>query len=901
MSELTPASSIDATTDAASDSAWAFPEIVERVPGNRDRESADDPAVDDPLVTEAKWVVAEYLRDVGLRDPELIARESQRIVEKARRERIEPALPSPTLAEVAIRCTVSQLDEWLLALAAESQQELLAESARGGRGARVGGVAGARLRDLLSRYPEAWKRSQPSAEAVETSRRELVTVVPEPKPRRMRRQRLTLIPQSLNRLRRRIGAFLTGTELPRESGPGTAQSLSPAPLSRHATTRDVLAVLTSLSTLLGTWVYCHSLSADGFGLIDAVLGMLFAVLFVWVAFSFWMATLGAVVILRRGKEDSSSQGEGVPAMDLPPTAVVMPIYNEDPDKVFANLQAIAESLQLTGKAADFSLYALSDTTEPEVWLEEERAWARLVAKLPADCRVFYRHRPKNVSRKAGNIADFCSRWGAHYKYMIVLDADSVMAGATLVEMVRRMERDPRIGILQAPPRPVNRQSVFARMQQFSAYLYGPVFLEGFVQWSQCDGNYWGHNAIIRVRPFMQHCELPVLPGEGPLSGEILSHDFVEAALMRRAGWKVCIAHDLQGSYEECPTTILDFAQRDQRWCQGNMQHIRLLLAEGLHPASRLHFGMGAMSYLASPLWLAFLLLTIAGAVAGSNRPADGSGAPGGAALFGITMGMLLLPKLWSAIALSRRTDRPVDSASGTRLRAWRSALLEMVLSMLIAPIMMLLHTRFVVSTLLGTKVKWSAQQRDDRGVSLASAFAVHYPHTLAGLAIGGIVWAWAPDLLPWLLPVLAGLVSSIPLAMLLGSVSAGNALARRGLLTIPEDIDAPPVLQSQREALSRGAAGAPSGTAATAEAIDVFEAVLRDPAFYALHVGILRATESHVPLADEQREQVQSVFEGRCESIAPEIRRVVLGDSRILEALHLHVRSHLPATQSVLA
>ena len=193
--------------------------------------------------------------------------------------------------------------------------------------------------------------------------------------------------------------------------------------------------------------------------------------------------------------------------------------------------------------------------------------------------------------------------------MIVLDADSVMSGESLVEMVERMEQDPEVGILQVPPVPVNRVSLFARCQQFAAQVYGPVFLEGFAWWSQIDSNYWGHNAIIRVAPFTRHCGLSALPGTPPLGGEFLSHDFVEAALMRRAGLKVCLAHDLEGSYEECPPTLIAYAQRDQRWCQGNMQHIRLVFSSGMPPMSRLHMGMGAMSYLSSPLWLLFLILS----------------------------------------------------------------------------------------------------------------------------------------------------------------------------------------------------------------------------------------------------------------------------------------------------
>lgn len=653
--------------------------------------------------------------------------------------------------------------------------------------------------------------------------------------------------------------------------------------------RWTLTVLTLATTTVGTWWFLRVLAGNSLRWVDYPLAALFVVLFLWVAFSFWTATLGLLAILRSPRGESLASAAHPDLEDLPRTAILMPIYREDPSSVFAGLRAILRSLREVGSANLFDVFVLSDTTEPDVWLEEERVWAKLVAELPADSRVFYRHRAKNTSRKAGNIADFCTRWGEHYRYMIVLDADSVMAGETLVEMVRRMEREPEIGILQVPPRPVNRQSLFARMQQFSASVYGPVFLEGFAQWAQRDSNYWGHNAIIRVQPFLEHCDLPILPGSGPLGGEILSHDFVEAALMRRAGWKVCLAHDLDGSYEECPTTMRDYAQRDQRWCQGNLQHTKLLLAEGFHPASRLHLGMGVMSYVTSPLWLLFLVLSVLGAVTRGGGFARGVSVPGGGPLFVVTMAMLLLPKVWGLLALARQPQR-LAGHGGWR-GAVASVLLETTTSILIAPIMMLLHTHFVVSTLLGHKVSWNAQSRDDRRVSVRDAAAVHYPHTLFGLAVSFLVWRLAPGLLPWMSLALVGPVLSIPLSMLLGSVRVGQRMARWKLLLIPEEQQRPAVLQWQRQALPGSPTAGPN----------LLLCVLYDPAFYALHVGILRATDSHVPVADEQVEGVwQAVLRADIEHVSNDVRRAVLSDANALETLHIRLRSHLAPRRSIL-
>jgi membrane glycosyltransferase len=317
------------------------------------------------------------------------------------------------------------------------------------------------------------------------------------------------------------------------------------------------------------------------------------------------------------------------------------------------------------------------------------------------------------------------------------------------------------------------------------------------------------------------------------------------------------------------------------------------LAEGLHPASRLHLGMGAMSFLASPLWFAFLMLTVVGAIYGGKVPAGGFHAPGGLTLFAITMSLLLLPKLWSVIAIGRQAP----SGAGLGTRALTSVLIETLISMLVAPIMMLLHTRFVISTLLGKKVAWEAQEREDCGVSLREAWTVHAEHTLAGLILGGIAWLWTPDLLPWLLPVLAGLVFSIPLAILLGSVKVGKFLARRRLLTIPEEGNPPPVVQYQRDAL----AVSQLLTRPTSDSTDIFTSVLQDPAFYALHLGILRATESHSPISSGQLEQVKLLMNaGPVGVLHSELRRAILSDGKLMEALHVQMRSHLPQAHSVL-
>ena len=588
--------------------------------------------------------------------------------------------------------------------------------------------------------------------------------------------------------------------------------------------RSLLTLLTLSTTCVGAWTFASTAARDGFTVLDGAALALFTMLFVWVALSFWMATIGSVRLLRKARD--ADRGErSSPPEQLAPTAVVMPIYNEDPHSVFAGIQAIYESLAATGRGGAFDFYILSDTTDGEKWLAEELAWSKLQERIGGDSRVFYRHRPKNTSRKAGNIADFCRRWGAHYRYMVILDADSLMTGATLVELVRRMEADPQIGILQAPPQPIGRNSFFARAQQFAAALYAPIFMEGFSWWTEDDGNYWGHNAIIRTEAFLRHCGLAPLPGVAPLGGEILSHDFVEAALMRRAGYKVRLAQDLTGSYEQCPPTLVAFAQRDQRWCQGNLQHMRLVVADGLRSVSRFHFACGVMSYVSSPLWLAFLLLSIAAAAFSTPEHTDGRGAPwiGATGLFILTMSLLLLPKLWSYLLVACDPTRAAQF--GGAGRAFLGLLTETLLSIVVAPIMMVFHTMFVVLTFLGMKVHWNAQQRDESGMAWRDALAAHWRQMLGGLIATAIVWLVAPGMLPWLSPVLFGLVLAAPVSVVSSSVKVGSWLAKRGVLTTPDELSPPEVLRRQEVLTEAAKADSPTGP--------LFPRILIDPALLA--------------------------------------------------------------------
>ena len=565
---------------------------------------------------------------------------------------------------------------------------------------------------------------------------------------------------------------------------------------------------------------------------------LFVVLFAWIALAFFSA-LGGLWSTLRGGGLELGLGGPLPAPGIR-TALLMPTYNEDPARVMAGLQATYESLAATGHASAFDLFILSDTTDPDVWIAEEAAFLALRERTGAQDRIFYRRRPKNTERKAGNIADWVRRWGAAYPVMLVLDADSVMEGETLVRLACAMERNPGVGILQTLPVIVGATTLFARMQQFAGRVYGPLIAQGIAWWHGSEGNYWGHNAAMRTAAFAAAAGLPTLPGRTPFGGHILSHDFVEAALIRRAGWAVHMAPGLGGSYEEGPPSLTDVAVRDRRWCQGNLQHAKVLPARGLHPVSRLHLLMGIGSYITSPLWLLFLLAGVLISLQsrfvrpeyfGEGRalfPSWPQVDPVLAAqVFTGTMAVLLAPKLLAYLALLR--DGALRRGCGGAVRTGLGVLVETLLGGLIAPVAMLIHTGAVAGILLGRDSGWNPQRRDDGRVPLRQVVAGYWRLTLFGLLLAGAVWAVSQALFLWMLPVLLGLGLAIPLVALTSSRAAGQALRRLGLLGTLEERQAPAVLL-RAAALAREL---------RQPAEPAIPRLLRDPALLARHRDML--------------------------------------------------------------
>ncbi len=660
-----------------------------------------------------------------------------------------------------------------------------------------------------------------------------------------------------------------------------------------------------LLTGLVSLIFADLLWRTGWSASRTVLLALFVILFLFTAIGCMHGVYGFVLRMtgdRRRitklKEFRSQSTEGIS------TAIIFPIYNEDVVRVYEGLRATYESLEKTGQLERFDFFILSDSTNADKWVEEERRWYDLIRELDALGKIYYRRRLVNEARKSGNVRDFLNAWGRRYRYFICGDADSVMRGETLVDLVKMMEVHPTVGLIQTVPALVNAESLFGRIQQFANRLYAPVFITGLNYWALDLGNYWGHNAIIRTEPFMQCCDLPHLPGLKPFGGQILSHDFVEAALMSRENWEVWFAHDLEGSYEEAPQAMIENAQRERRWCQGNLQHALVLFTKGLRGVSRLHLILGIGGYLAGPLWLAFLLtfnwiywyqkytgLSDIPVQAFTPYLANWSGTEHAFLIFVICMVVIMLPKFLALIDLAH--DWPRRRTYGGLTRAAAGVVGETIFSTLHAPLLMLWHTRFVVTNLLGISVGWTTQKRAADGTTWLYALQRHWGHTLIGAAWGAFMWALEPSLFWWFTPVLSGMVLSVPLSVWTSRRSLGARARSIGLFLTPEETQPPAEIISLRSHLKiHDLTGDPTPLRPHA---GLAEAIL-DPYVNAIHVSLLREKQLN-PVYAEQfaklgvgSDRVQTLgekllAEGPDKLTGPE-RMLVMADQRLMVWLH---------------
>jgi membrane glycosyltransferase len=672
--------------------------------------------------------------------------------------------------------------------------------------------------------------------------------------------------------------------------------------------RTAFAVVVLAQTAVATGFLVEALPRKGTTPTEALIAVLFAILFAWISTGLWMSMIGFWSVVVRRNRDSMTRllhGETVPVISASTrVAVVVPICNEPVDRVYSGLRATYESLVRTGRIGQFDFFILSDTADPGASLLEEAAWARLCRAVNGYGKIFYRRRNVRLRRKTGNVAEFCRRWGKRYPFFIGFDADSIMSGATMVRLVALIERSPNAGIVQTRPQAINRRSLFGRIHQFSGRLYGPIFSAGLHWWQMGDGQYWGHNAIVRTEAFMRNCGLPTLPGKPPLGGEILSHDFVESAMLGRAGWEVWLAHDLDGSYEENPSSLLEEMKRDRRWCQGNIQHLRLMFARGFRGGHRALFVNGVFSYVSAAVWFIFLVLSTYEAVSNAIRPVDYF--PRERMLFPewpvwnperailllcATAVVLFLPKV---LGIASVVFSGQARGFGGAVRLLLSVLLELVFSTLMAPIRMVFHTRFVVLNLLGRTVEWKSAPRDDESTTWREAAARHAADTGLAFAWGVGLYLLDPGYFWWITPILAALALSLPLSVLTSRVDIGEVIRRWGFFVIPEETSPPQELDDftryWREAReTRGLQGSATGFAAAA----------RDPMPWALHSAILRPGARKLRkdiAAARYAVAVRAVTEGP-DALPPRDQRLILADPGLLALVHEGVWS-LPDGES---
>jgi membrane glycosyltransferase len=572
---------------------------------------------------------------------------------------------------------------------------------------------------------------------------------------------------------------------PKATPPDAALSRSRLPALRTRRIGFALLVLATSAALLALMAAATFPSGpDPLGL--AMLA-LFALTLPWTTIGFWNAAIGlALMSFARDPEGLVAPHLRTIAGDEPiatSTAVAICIRNEDTTRVSRNLLWMLEGLVASGAAPWFRLYVLSDTDEPAIAADEAALVERLEARFGTRIGITYRRRERGGGYKAGNLRDFCERWGAAHETLIVLDADSVMTPAAMLRLVRVMQVRPEIGILQTLATGLPSASAFARIFQFGMRLGMRSYTLGAASWQGDCGPYWGHNAIIRLAPFIEHCHLPVLPGGPPLGGDVLSHDQLEAVLMRRAGFEVRVLPEEDGSWEENPPTLLEFIRRDLRWCQGNLQYLKLGRMDGLLPVSRCQLWLAIAMYVGTPAWLGFMLLGLIRQ--GPFRPDIG------AIVLALTLLMSFAPKFATLVDVLARPR--LRAAFGGAPRIVAGALLETLFTLLIVPICAVSVTLFVIGLPFGRQVGWAAQLRDADGIPFGVALRRLWPHTLVGITFSVWLARMAPGAL-WLgigMPFALGLVGSIPIAMFTAHPAVGRALGRIGLCRIPEEVRPP--------------------------------------------------------------------------------------------------------------
>jgi membrane glycosyltransferase len=583
---------------------------------------------------------------------------------------------------------------------------------------------------------------------------------------------------------------------------GAALPFAAARRENLAGRRLVFAALVIATIAAMMALAAAALAGNGIGVLDVVLLALFLITLPWTVIGFWNAAIG-FVILRWARNPSAAVTPAAARVrgdeDITSSvALLLCIRNEDPARILRNLRPMLEGLAPAGDR--FHLYLLSDTSDPAVAAAEAAAFAGLAAEWRGRIAVTWRRRADNAGFKAGNIRDFCVRFGAGHDLAVTLDADSFMPAAAVLRMVRIMQAAPEIGILQGLVVGMPSTSAFARVFQFGMRLGMWSYTTGSAWWQGDCGPHWGHNSVLRLRPFTAHCGMPEIPGRGPLSGHVLSHDQIEAVLMRRSGYEVRVLVEENLGWEENPPTLLEFIRRDIRWCQGNMQYWRFLTLPGLKPVSRYQLAFAILMFLGSPAWMGVLVLGTVAVIAAD--PPQAFVAPGpGLAVLGLEIAMWFSPKIATVIdALTRKKAR--WRYGGGALFVVNVAV-ESVFFVLLSPVMWCAHTVFLTALVLGRGVSWGGQARDGHTVPLKLASARLWPQTLIGCGAIAALAVWAPAAIPCALLIAGGLALAVPLCVVTASRAAGAFAIAAGIGRLPEETAASPLDALGLEAVER--------------------------------------------------------------------------------------------------
>jgi membrane glycosyltransferase len=514
--------------------------------------------------------------------------------------------------------------------------------------------------------------------------------------------------------------------------------------------------------------------------------LLFLIGLPWTLLAFWNSVIGFIIL--RSRRDPAAYTN--PVIRMTPlhapirlrTAICVAIRHESVPRVAARIQAMRKSLAATGEADHFEFHVLSDSQRTEICAEEERVFGH-------DPMLHYRRRAANTGYKAGNLMAFAAAHAGRIDVMLVLDADSLMSGAAMLRLVRAMQANPQLGLLQTLVTGRPAASAFARIFQFGMRHGMRTHTTGAAWWQGPSGPYWGHNAIIRLRPFVDHCQLPALPGDSPLSGHVLSHDQVEAALLRAAGWEVRVVADEFQSWEENPPRLPDFIRRDLRWCQGNLQYLRLFGRLRLRPMGRFQFGNAIAMYLGAPSWMLMLIAGLINGLAGGSGPSPGALAPG---LYAGMLAMGFAPRLLGVLDVMLRPPDRRRWGGGRRLLA--GATLDGLFTLMIGPVMMVAQTCFVAGLPFGRRIIWDAQQRDGQALPLMEALRGLWPQLVFGLGFGAALSYVSPGAIPWALPTLTSCLLAAPFACVTASPRLGRWMMRMGLCAVPDEYDPAPEL-----------------------------------------------------------------------------------------------------------